>query len=532
MMGVLCGTWLLMAAVGVGGDGVRRHAALADWQVAQADPAEAARLRAEATRTLVHALGDSPFTRVNQDDHPGFAADRPWCVRGACAVEFARSQDALVVLSGQLTVTPEGVREGVLTLHDAHDARLLSTRPFSGGTEEAARAQAHEAARLLAQDLLAMDREATAAMQRNAPPAPTAPRLRDHADMKPALETVRAPDHSINWYGMGAAAAGAVPVVVASHVGLLLALPLLLIPGVNVLVVAAYLAHPALAAAVGWLSGTRMLDRRVPLLPVMAATTVAELLLLAPLVPLFFLPPPFGWAAFALAAPILAAANAATLGIALQSAGRPRAPSEKPAWDMLSVPPPPAPDRVVPALPEDNSAETPLLPGVIPACAPYRLVARSTQPMPPVESRGPARAALTAAPPATPLENDGLVILDRKPAAPAQDQPARVLSSSLDVVEGPEARALTDVIGAHMPQFQACYERALKANSNLAGKVVLGFTILPDGRVTDVHVESDSLTDPSVGQCVVRTFSTLRFAPTLDGQPMEGSFPMGFHPAD
>jgi outer membrane biosynthesis protein TonB len=61
--------------------------------------------------------------------------------------------------------------------------------------------------------------------------------------------------------------------------------------------------------------------------------------------------------------------------------------------------------------------------------------------------------------------------------------------------------------------FQACYERALKLDPGLRGRVWLDFTISPAGSVTRVEITSDEF-DVTVGgldRCLARWFGKMRF---------------------
>ena len=67
------------------------------------------------------------------------------------------------------------------------------------------------------------------------------------------------------------------------------------------------------------------------------------------------------------------------------------------------------------------------------------------------------------------------------------------------------------VIRRNLARFKFCYERALASAPNLAGKVALRFTILPDGRVAKVTVDESSLEDAPVEGCVQKVMRSLRF---------------------
>lgn len=58
------------------------------------------------------------------------------------------------------------------------------------------------------------------------------------------------------------------------------------------------------------------------------------------------------------------------------------------------------------------------------------------------------------------------------------------------------------VVNAHNSAIQACYQRALKRNPDLKGKIVVRFTISPLGKVSHVEVVSSTLNNSRVERCI------------------------------
>lgn len=79
-----------------------------------------------------------------------------------------------------------------------------------------------------------------------------------------------------------------------------------------------------------------------------------------------------------------------------------------------------------------------------------------------------------------------------------------------------DKNAVSAVISRQKSAVQSCYERELKKNPNIGGKLVVQFTIGTAGRVTSASVVSDSVGSPAVGQCVVSRIQSWRF-PKPDG---------------
>ena len=82
-------------------------------------------------------------------------------------------------------------------------------------------------------------------------------------------------------------------------------------------------------------------------------------------------------------------------------------------------------------------------------------------------------------------------------------------------------------VRARMGAIRACYERSLKRNPGLGGKIVLHWTITAAGTVTGVDTSSDSMGDPEVVTCIKNLVARWRF-PAPQGGPAEVEFPFVF----
>jgi len=63
--------------------------------------------------------------------------------------------------------------------------------------------------------------------------------------------------------------------------------------------------------------------------------------------------------------------------------------------------------------------------------------------------------------------------------------------------------AVAAVVNSHNAAIQYCYQRALRRNPNLKGKLVVRFTITPAGTVKNVEVVTTTLNDQSLIDCVL-----------------------------
>jgi hypothetical protein len=77
---------------------------------------------------------------------------------------------------------------------------------------------------------------------------------------------------------------------------------------------------------------------------------------------------------------------------------------------------------------------------------------------------------------------------------------------------------------------RACYEKALRRDTNLRGRVVVRFVIGLDGRVTWTGDGGSDLLDTEVVHCVIESFRSLVFPPPERGV-VRVVYPIYFAPA-
>jgi TonB family protein len=129
------------------------------------------------------------------------------------------------------------------------------------------------------------------------------------------------------------------------------------------------------------------------------------------------------------------------------------------------------------------------------------------------------------------LRGDGAIAAPTDVGPRGERSVARVQPSPPVVDDGTANPAeLARVVRQGMAAIRACYERALKRDPRLAGKLVVRFTITPAGTVSLVEVEDDSLGDAEVARCLREVFRRWRFPPPTGG-PAEVSFPFVFQPS-
>lgn len=81
-------------------------------------------------------------------------------------------------------------------------------------------------------------------------------------------------------------------------------------------------------------------------------------------------------------------------------------------------------------------------------------------------------------------------------------------------------QALREVLLRHVPAIQYCYERELRRNPELRGKVVVRITVAPDGSVKNATIVSSTLENERVERCIISRILLWKDFPPID--PSEG----------
>jgi outer membrane biosynthesis protein TonB len=90
--------------------------------------------------------------------------------------------------------------------------------------------------------------------------------------------------------------------------------------------------------------------------------------------------------------------------------------------------------------------------------------------------------------------------------------------------------ALARYVKARLKAIQNCYERELKRNPKLKGKVVVRFSITRAGRTSDIEIEEDTLGDEAVASCI-RTVMRGWVFPFKPDDEVPVAYPFVFSPA-
>lgn len=113
-------------------------------------------------------------------------------------------------------------------------------------------------------------------------------------------------------------------------------------------------------------------------------------------------------------------------------------------------------------------------------------------------------------------------------ATAKKERKVKAASTTDDVVGDVNKQAVTATIRRRMPGLEACYEKALRSNANLKGKMTYTITINPSGRVTDVTIEEDTVGDSSVRSCTEAKIKGWRFVSEGAEESSEVTFSVAF----
>ena len=113
-------------------------------------------------------------------------------------------------------------------------------------------------------------------------------------------------------------------------------------------------------------------------------------------------------------------------------------------------------------------------------------------------------------------------------AGPSEKKVSGIVKSEAPAVDGElDPNIVAKEVKSRLGAVKACYERALKRNPTLSGKVIVHWTITAAGTVSGIDVENDTLGDSEVTNCIKSLISRWRF-PAPSGGSVEVSFPFVF----
>ena len=105
---------------------------------------------------------------------------------------------------------------------------------------------------------------------------------------------------------------------------------------------------------------------------------------------------------------------------------------------------------------------------------------------------------------------------------------SRVKSSTDEVYGDVDKKMVKAVIRRRMSGLKACYEKALRSQPDLSGRMSISIEVAVIGRVTRVSIESDTVGDSKVQSCVKAKIKSWRFPVDGAEEPAEVSFSVVF----
>lgn len=151
---------------------------------------------------------------------------------------------------------------------------------------------------------------------------------------------------------------------------------------------------------------------------------------------------------------------------------------------------------------------------------------KSTTQQPPIAA-STATAVLDEPPPPPPPPEEP------KDAGADTKQPSKHIVSSgggcSGECKGEAPGNLRSVLAGKAAQARGCYERALRQNAMLEGRLKIGLRIGPTGSVCSANITLNELGDPGVASCVLQMFRGSPF-PAPTGGCVDAEVPMKFEP--
>jgi len=150
-----------------------------------------------------------------------------------------------------------------------------------------------------------------------------------------------------------------------------------------------------------------------------------------------------------------------------------------------------------------------------------------TAPPPTADVAAKAAAELNDAPPPPPPEEPTEVKPDPSAADSAKTQATKSSGGCSGTCQGAETPALVSAIRATAGQARNCYNRALRLNTGLEGKMTASVRVGPNGAACQVNIVGDTLNDAGVRSCVTQMFRANPY-PAPQGGCVQIDVPLNF----
>ncbi len=156
--------------------------------------------------------------------------------------------------------------------------------------------------------------------------------------------------------------------------------------------------------------------------------------------------------------------------------------------------------------------------------------------------KGGNEATVTPPVPAPTVTTQNTFVEPPPPPPPIVDEPAhpdggaRIATSgngpcAASKCTGSSNNAIVSALNARAGAARPCYERALRVNSALQGKLTVNVRIDPQGNVCNASVLEDAIHSIEVSNCVMGMFRSAKFPPPTGGC-VDAKVPLSFVPRE
>lgn len=128
-------------------------------------------------------------------------------------------------------------------------------------------------------------------------------------------------------------------------------------------------------------------------------------------------------------------------------------------------------------------------------------------------------------PPSTETAPVPVVEVQRPPTT--ESTPDVVAAPELPRADSPER--VREAMVSRGPEVRRCYTRELRNQPDLRGRMLVQFTVKPDGVIEQVRIRADTVRSVRVRNCVAHVIASLRFAPGAHGR-VQYRYPFVFAP--
>jgi outer membrane biosynthesis protein TonB len=158
----------------------------------------------------------------------------------------------------------------------------------------------------------------------------------------------------------------------------------------------------------------------------------------------------------------------------------------------------------------------------------WKLKGGSELPAPVAIAPSVATTPMRDPPPPPPPEEPVAAVVD----SGAPHRPTAAVVACGNKCSGTINSALSSAMSARAGSARPCYERALRVNSALQGKLTVSVKVDPQGNVCAASIAQDAIHSPEVSNCVTGMFRSARFPAPSGGGCVEVQIPLSFVPRE